>query len=97
MFPNILFFLLAGLSSGAKAAVAICMLLLIAALVGGGIWFYLFMKQRNFEFQKLWNDYQGRSKLGKNDSSNNASGFDNVAYINNSEESRIHNDILDSA
>ena len=73
------------------------MLLLIAALVGGGVWFYLFMKQRNFEFQKLWNDYQGRSKLGKNDASNNPSGFDNVAYVNNSEESRIHNDILDSA
>ena len=27
----------------------------------------------------------------------NMTGFDNVAYVNNSEESTIHNDILDSA
>ena len=86
----------AGLSSGAKAAVAICILLMIAALVGGCIWFYFFMKQRNFEFNKLWNDFQVRSKLAKTNATT-PSGFDNVAYVNNSEDSRIHNDILDSA
>ena len=54
------------------------------------------MKQRNFEFNKLWNEYQVRAKLGKTNAST-PSGFDNVAYVNNSEDSRIHNDILDSA
>ena len=34
--------------------------------------------------------------MGKGDEAN-MTGFDNVAYVNNSEESRIHNDILDSA
>ena len=70
--------------------------MLIAALVGAGVWFYLFMKQRNFEFNKLWNDYQGRSKLGRTDTKKNP-GFDNVAYANNSAgDDRIHNDILDA-
>ena len=72
------------------------MLLLIAALVGGCVWFYFFMKQRNFEFNKLWNDFQVRSKVAKTNATT-PSGFDNVAYVNNSEDSRIHNDILDSA
>ena len=54
------------------------------------------MKQRNFEFNKLWNDYQGRSKLGRTDTKKNP-GFDNVAYANNSAgDDRIHNDILDA-
>ena len=89
----------AGLSSGATAAIVICMLLLCAALICGGVWFYFVMKKRNFEFNKLWQDYQGRknfSKLGNGNSKNN-SGFDNVAYVTNPEGSQIHNDILDSA
>ena len=84
------------MGSGAKAAVAICILLLIAALVGGGVWFYFLMKQRNFEFNRLMRDFQTRNKMGKGDEAN-MTGFDNVAYVNNSEESAIHNDILDSA
>ena len=84
------------MSTGAKAAVVICMLLLVAALIGGGLWFYFFMKQRNFEFNRLLSDYQRRNKMGKGDEAN-MTGFDNVAYVNNSEESRIHSDILDSA
>ena len=84
------------MSSGAKAAVVICMLLLIAALIGGGVWFYFFMKQRNFEFNRLMSDFQRRNKMGKGDEAN-MTGFDNVAYVNNSEESTVHNDILDSA
>ena len=93
-----LIIILAGLSAGATAAIVIFVLLLIIAALVGGI---CYMKGKNVEFNRLLSEYQAktRSKFRKSgNAAPNNPGFDNVAYVNksNEEESQIHNNILDS-
>ena len=90
--------ILAGLSAGATAAVVIFVLLLIIAALVGGV---CYMKGKNVEFNRLLSEYQAKTRSKFRKSGNpelNNPGFDNVAYVNksNEEESQIHNNILDS-
>ena len=90
--------IIAGLSAGATAAIVIFVLLLIIAALVGGV---CYMKGKNVEFNRLLSEYQAKTRSKFRKSGNSAPsnpGFDNVAYVNksNEEESQIHNNILDS-